>query len=58
MNHRKEWRGHNINALCWSFYCVNDNKEINNKCHQLMRFFFCYHKLIEHVIKEQNQGKV
>jgi hypothetical protein len=19
MNQRKEWRGHNINALCWSF---------------------------------------
>jgi hypothetical protein len=20
------WRGNNINALCWTFYCVNDNK--------------------------------
>jgi hypothetical protein len=19
---RKMWRGHNINAFCWSFYCV------------------------------------
>ncbi len=26
MNQRKKWKGHNKNALCWSFYCVNDNK--------------------------------
>jgi hypothetical protein len=25
---RKMWRGHNINALFWSFYCVNDGKYV------------------------------
>jgi hypothetical protein len=44
MNQRKKWRGHNINALCWLFYCANDNKKIDNKCHQLMRCFLCYLK--------------
>ncbi len=45
MKHKlKKWRGNNKNALCWSFYCVNDNKTIDNKCHQLMRCFFCYPK--------------
>ncbi len=23
------WRGSNVNALFWAFYCVNDNKEVN-----------------------------
>jgi hypothetical protein len=23
---RTFWRGNNINALCWTFCCVNDNK--------------------------------
>jgi hypothetical protein len=26
---RSFWNANNINALCWAFYCVNDNKEIN-----------------------------
>jgi hypothetical protein len=25
---RKNWRGHNINFLCWAFYYVNDGKEV------------------------------
>jgi hypothetical protein len=57
LNQRKEWRGHNINALCWSFYCVNDNKKIDNKCHQLMRCFFCYPKLIETCNKKTKSRK-
>jgi len=27
---RSFWRAnYNINELCWAFYCVNDNKEVN-----------------------------
>jgi hypothetical protein len=26
---RTFWRGNSRNALCWAFYCVNDNKEVN-----------------------------
>jgi len=25
---RKMWKGHNRNALCWSFYCVNGGKDV------------------------------
>ncbi len=27
-NQRKIWKGHNKNAICWAFYCVNDDKEL------------------------------
>jgi hypothetical protein len=47
MYKRKKWRGYNRNALCLSFLCVNDNKEIDNKCHQLMRCFPHYHEPIK-----------
>jgi hypothetical protein len=47
MKQRKKWRGHNKNALYWFFICVNDNKEIDNKWHQLTRCFLCYPKPIE-----------
>jgi len=26
---RTFWRGNSRNALCWAFYCVNDNKKVN-----------------------------
>ncbi len=28
---KRKWRHDSINALCWSFYCVNDNKPVNVK---------------------------
>jgi hypothetical protein len=34
------WRGNNRNALCWAFYCVNDNKEINATTPQTMVVLF------------------
>jgi hypothetical protein len=39
---RKKWREDSRNALCWSFYCVNDNKPMDVKCFQLMKYIFCY----------------
>jgi hypothetical protein len=30
-NQRKKWRGHNKNAICWVFYCVNDDKKMTKK---------------------------
>jgi hypothetical protein len=24
---KNKWKSHNRNALCWGFYCVNDNKK-------------------------------
>ncbi len=43
---RKKWRHDSRNALCWSFYCVNDNKLVDVKCFQLMRCNICYANLI------------
>jgi hypothetical protein len=39
---RKKLKHDNRNVLCWSFYCVNDNKPVNVKCFQLMRCIPCY----------------
>ncbi len=27
--HKRTWKGHNRNTLCWAFYCVNDGKDID-----------------------------
>ncbi len=43
---RKKWKHDSRNALCWSFYCVNDNKPVDVKCFQLMRCNICYANLI------------
>jgi len=34
---RKMWRDHNINALCWYFYYVNDGKDVEGKSLQIMK---------------------
>jgi hypothetical protein len=39
---RKFWKVHNINALCWAFYCVNDGKKVEIANHQVMRCIMCY----------------
>jgi hypothetical protein len=36
---RKKWRPHNINALCWSFHCINDNSNVDEKVLQIMKCF-------------------
>jgi hypothetical protein len=43
---RKIWREHNRNAICWVFYCVNDDKEVNLGNSQIMRCLFCYVRLV------------
>jgi hypothetical protein len=30
------WEPNNKNALCWAFYCINDNKEIDLIRFQIM----------------------
>jgi hypothetical protein len=41
-NSKKKWCPHNINALCWSFYCVNDNSKVNLDVPQMKRYLFCH----------------
>jgi hypothetical protein len=42
----KIWRGHNRNAICWVFYCVSDDKEVNPGNPQIMRCLFCYGSIV------------
>jgi hypothetical protein len=32
--------------MCWNFYCVNDNTKIDHENTQIMRYIFCYQKLV------------
>jgi hypothetical protein len=41
------WKPHNICALCWAFYCVNDNKEVNGKAHGVIYCMFCYNSQVD-----------
>ncbi len=42
---RTIWKSNGRNSLCWVF-CVNDNKDVDVKCFQNMRFIFCYNSPI------------
>ncbi len=43
---RSFWRANNKNALCWAFYCVNDNKKVNAITPQTMCCIICHNNLI------------
>ncbi len=36
---RNKWKIHNRNAICWAYYCVNNNKEVDVKF-KVCRMFF------------------
>jgi hypothetical protein len=38
----KRWQSHGRLFLCWSFYCVNDNTEIDLENTQIMHCILCY----------------
>ncbi len=40
------WKPNNINALCWAFYYVNENKEIDLTTLQGMCCIFCHNSLV------------
>jgi hypothetical protein len=46
---RAFWRRNSRNALCWAFYCVNDNKEVNVIIPQTMRCILCHNNPILNV---------
>ncbi len=43
---RKGWQPHERLSLCWSFYCVNDNAEIDLENTQIMHYILCYYEPI------------
>jgi hypothetical protein len=46
MHKRLFWKPNNKNALCWAFYCVNDNKEVGFIALQVMHCILCYNSPI------------
>jgi hypothetical protein len=40
------WNPSNINVLCWAFYCVNDNKEVDLRSLQIMHCIYRRNNLI------------
>ncbi len=40
------WKSNSRNALCWAFYCVNDNKEVDLITPQIMRCILCHNSLV------------
>jgi hypothetical protein len=39
-------KGYNKNAICWVFYCVNDDKEVDPTNPEVMKYVFCYNNLM------------
>ncbi len=39
---RKFWKPHGRTTLCWGFYCVNDNGEIDHENAQIMCCVVCH----------------
>ncbi len=35
------WKSHGIICLCYVFFCVNDNKDVDVKCPQTMTCIIC-----------------
>jgi hypothetical protein len=46
---RTFWRGNNRNTLCWAFYCLNDNKEVNATTLQTIWCILCHNNPILNV---------
>jgi hypothetical protein len=40
------WKLHSKNALCYAFFFVNDNKEVDLTTLEIMHYIFCYNSLI------------
>jgi len=40
------WKSHVKNSLCWDFFCVNDNKDVDVKCLQTMTCIIWYNNPI------------
>jgi hypothetical protein len=54
---RTFWRGNNINALCWAFYCGNDDKEMNVTTPQTIHCILCHNNPILNVNPKRKLGK-
>ncbi len=57
---RKKWCPRNRNALCWSFYYVNDNFKMNLDVFQMMCCLLCNFQFVFFVnpIKQLREGLI
>jgi len=53
---RSFWKRNSRNALCWAFYCVNDNKKINVITPQIMCYIPCHNNPILN-LNPKTQGR-
>jgi hypothetical protein len=40
------WKPNSRNALCWGFYCVNDNKRVDLTTPQVIHRIICYNSYV------------
>ncbi len=43
---KKNWKGHKRNEICWAFYYVIDDKEVDRVYLQVMRCVYCYNNQV------------
>ncbi len=43
---RKVQKPHGRTSLCWSFYCVNDNTNVDIENPQIMCYIFCHDNVV------------
>ncbi len=43
---RRKWCPRNRNALCWSFYCINDTSKVNPDAPQMMHCLLCHQPIV------------
>jgi hypothetical protein len=45
------WKPHGRNALCWAFYVVNDNTQVDDKVLQVMHYMICHNEYVPFIAK-------
>jgi hypothetical protein len=52
------WKGHNMNAICWAFYCKNDGENVDGGSFQVMICLFCYTNFVHVSNPSTKENKV
>jgi len=47
-----------INAICWAFYVVNDNTQIDGKVLQVMRCMICHNEYVPFIAKTKLKKRI
>jgi formate-dependent nitrite reductase cytochrome c552 subunit len=52
---REKWRGHDRNALCWSFFIVNNNNIVDGSKPQIMRCMNCHVNFVSYSLRTKER---